>query len=874
MLSYKNSTVKTSVRKMVEFLLRSGDICTGTAIRADVEAMSEGSRLHKKIQKSKGKSYKSEVPLKMSWQERHPRTGKEYELVLEGRADGIDMVRMDQLSLTDQYPNADDAEKNDQGIQLCLDDRGKIIRDHNAPSSDKEKKATDRSVPLIDEIKCVYRDVTEIEEAEPLHLAQAMCYACLYGMEDSFNDHSVKDAKEESGEAFQESSDKTVRDESVREKDGSDRELTEIAVRITYCNIETEEIKYLDHIFSLKELEPWFMEIIDRYRVWAEYIVEAKDTLRESIHKLHFPFEYRPGQKQMSAVVYRAIHGRDHLFLQAPTGIGKTISAIYPAVKEMGNDNCDRIFYLTAKTITRTVAEKTFSILDQHELKLHSITITAKDRICILDTPTCEPDSCPRAQGHYDQINEAIYDLLTHERQISRETVLSYAKKHKVCPYELAFEAAFFCDCIICDYNYLFDPHTSIRGMAREIDRKGTVLLIDEAHNFPDRAREMYSADLKREELNFLRRHFRKKNPFMVNKIRTVIRKLTSPDDMEFPLMRLLEPLGEYLRDHPNIEDREELLQIFFRIQHFYMILLQKNEGYEVYSTGEKRSYVQHLFCVDPSSCIKEYLEKVRSAIFFSATLLPVGYYKQLLGGDTQVDAFSIPSPFDKSKRLLMVTNDVTSRYRQRGEHQYRRIISYLDIVNRAKKGNYMVFFPSYEMMSACVDIAITSLNTEECQLIVQAPSMDEDEKENFLKEFSVVRDKSLIGFCVLGSLFSEGIDLTGDQLIGVLIVGTGLPKICEEREIIRKYFDNKGKKGYDYAYRYPGMNRVLQAAGRVIRTRQDRGLILLMDDRFLLYENQTLLPQDWDSYYEVSLSNCSEVIKSFYEGQIGSNGE
>lgn len=819
MLTYKKDTVKTSVRRLVEFLLRGGDIVSGAALRADVEAMQEGSRLHRKIQKSKGKTYKSEVPLKMSWSQRHPECGKEYQLLLEGRADGIDEIMPDQLYLA--------------GLK---EDVPKIL-----PSVSPE------SIPLIDEIKCVYRDVSLIEEAEPLHLAQAMCYACMYGLEGDLDEMTLGKAQ-----------------------DHPDHGPEHIALRITYCNIETEEIKYLDHIFSFEELIPWFRDLINSYRVWAEYIVGARESLKESIQRLQFPFEYRPGQKQMSAVVYRAIHASDHLFLQAPTGIGKTISAIYPAVKEMGADNCDRIYYLTAKTITRTVAENTFSILDQNELKLHSITITAKDRICILDTPACEPESCERAKGHYDRINEAIYDLLTKERQISRETVLSYAKKHMVCPYELAFEAACFCDCVICDYNYIFDPHTSIRGLTGESDLRGSVLLIDEAHNFPDRAREMYSADLRREDLTSLRRYFREKNPFMEKKIRAVSRKLTNPDELELPLIRLLDPLGEYLKDHPAFEEREELVQIYFRLQHFFMILEQKNEGYEIYSTGERKNYVLHLFCVDPSSCIEEYLEKVRSAIFFSATLLPITYYKKLLGGDLRVDAFSIPSPFDKRKRLLMVTNDVTSRYRQRGEHQYKRIVSYLDIITKAKKGNYMVFFPSFEMMSACLEIAREGLVLHECELLIQTPSMDEEEKENFLKQFSMDRDKALIGFCVLGSLFSEGIDLTGNQLIGVLVVGTGLPKVCEEREIIRKYFDNKGKKGYDYAYRYPGMNRVLQAAGRVIRTRQDRGLILLMDDRFLLHENQTLLPQDWDTYYEVSLSNCSEVICNFYQDQTG----
>ena len=788
MLTYQNHIVKTSVRRLVEFLERRGSIETGTAVVADVEAMQEGSRLHRKIQKAQGPGYKSEVPLKMSWQETCKVSGEPYELLLEGRADGIET-----------------------GDEV-----------------------------LIDEIKCLYQDVTSIEEADPLHLAQARCYAYMYG---------------------------------------ADLDLSSMIVRITYCNIETEEIRKVDEIISWDELSSWFHSLIDRYRVWADYLVQADGMVRTSIESLSFPFEYRPGQKQMAALVYRAVQEKKPLFLQAPTGIGKTVSALYPSLKGLGQGLADRIFYLTAKTITRTVAEDTLKLLNRQGMKIHGLTITARDRICILSS--CDPESCPRAKGHYDRINGALYNLLTSQTLLNREVIESYARIHQVCPYELSFEAAAFCQCVICDYNYIFDPHANVRGMLSETNQKRSILLIDEAHNLPDRARSMYSADLKKEDLRLLRKYLRVRSQYLAKRSLAVMRKMTAiekmvsedgsmdqteTDSLQIPMYRLLDPLQEYLKDHPVFETREEIVEIFFRLRSFLAVLEREPDGYKIYSDGSKNHYVIHYYCVDPSYYIEEYLERARTAVFFSATLLPVHYYRQLLGGRLNADVFRIPSPFSKERRLLMVANDVTSRYSRRGEDQYRRIIGYLQQVIKIRPGNYMIFFPSYEMLSACESLAAEAGGLADCRLLIQKPEMEEGEKEAFLQTFSKEREGSLIGFCVLGSLFSEGIDLTGDRLIGVLIVGTGLPRFGREREIIRSFFDRQGKKGYDYAYSYPGINKVLQAAGRVIRTDRDRGIILLLDDRFLRYENQLLMPEDWDSYYEVSLDSCDKVLKAFWE--------
>lgn len=783
MLTYQNHTVKTSVRKLVEFLLRSGDISTGDSIVSDPKSMLEGAHLHRKIQNAKKAGYRSEVPLKTQWEQ------EDYTLVLEGRADGIEQVDYE-----------------------------------------------DRRIWMIDEIKCVYKVIKEIQEAEPLHLAQAKCYAFMYG---------------------------------------SQQGAEEMLVQITYCHMETEEIRYITERFSMEELTDWFDALTDSYRLWADTCVQARKKRNASIARLTFPFTYRPGQKKLTAMVYHAINKKENIFLQAPTGVGKTISTLYPALKALGEEKSERLFYLTAKTITRTVAEQTLSLLRKQGMSLWTVSITAKEKICVCDSMDCNPESCARAKGHFDRINTALYAMLTGEEAMERETILAYSEKFQVCPYALSFEAAVWADCIICDYNYVFDPHVNKKSLFGE--QAGVLLLIDEAHNLLDRAREMYSASLQREDIMRMHRIFRKYHKGIAGKLQSCGRRLLDmakdpeqiPETVEklyYPLFRLLGSLEEYMKEHPEMEEREEAVEIYFRLRHFFMILDTMEEGYQIYGEGEKNRITVRLLCVDPSSRLAEYLDRCRSGIFFSATLLPIQYYRQLLGGNHIPGAFSIASPFDRRKKLLAITSDVTSLYSSRGPEQYERIVRYLEETVSVRKGNYMIFFPSYEMLENTVALAENSTLPLLADLRIQNPSMNEKEREEFLHSFEEQNSRSLIGFCVLGSIFSEGIDLTGQRLIGVLIVGTGLPQICGEREKIRAYFDSRGKKGYDYAYRYPGMNKVLQAAGRVIRTAEDVGVILLMDHRFLYRENQQLLPEEWDTYYEVTLNNYRNVLQKFWE--------
>ena len=719
MLSYQKGVVKTSVRHLVEFLFRGGDITTGSSVSASPEAMLEGSRLHRKIHRGQKATYQSEVPLKMEWQE------EGYDLVLEGRADGIDKTEVNKDRLSD-VDGMNQTESDEEKLQHVIG--------MNQIESNEEK------LTYVDEIKCVYRDVEEIEEADILHLAQAKCYAYMYGVK---------------------------------------QDLEKIGVQITYCHLETEQIKRIFYCYTMGELSLWFAEVLDAYRMWAAYYVEAKE------------------------------------------------------------------------------------------------------KICIQEEMQCNPESCERAKGHFDRINEALYALLTAECEISRENILLFAEKYKVCPYELSFEAAVWADCIICDYNYVFDPHVNRKSLI-EGSLRQNIYLIDEAHNLLDRAREMYSADIAKSDFKVPKKYFKDRNRFLFKKLGNCVmalRKLEKQaqdgtrfslhenvDAMYFPIFHLIGPLEEYLADHDNFSEREEIVEFYFKLTHFYMMLDSMDSGYEIYSEKRGRDFLLRLFCVNPSDKLEEYIENSRSSIFFSATLLPVQYYRQLLGGN-RFEAYQIASPFAKENRLLAITEDVTSRYTRRGEWEYGKMMRYLELCLEKKAGNYMIFFPSYEMLTSVYGMAEQSNLVLVSEIIVQEPSMEERSREAFLEKFREQSGKPLIGFCVLGSIFSEGIDLTGNSLIGVLIVGTGLPQICNEREVIRAYFDRQQKKGYDYAYRYPGMNKVLQAAGRVIRTAEDVGTILLMDERFLERDNQSLLPEEWESYYAVNRNNCGQVLENFWNG-------
>ncbi len=717
----------------------------------------------------------------------------------------------------------------------------------------------DGDVTIIDEIKGTYRDPERMKEPESVHLAQAKCYAWIYAQEH-----------------------------------GRDR----MKVRMTYCNLDTEEVRYFYYTYSFGELTEWFEDILSQYKRWSDEETAWIQKRQESIRQLRFPFPYREGQRELAAHVYHTIcHGKK-LFLEAPTGVGKTISTVFPAVKAMGEKKADRIFYLTAKTITRTVADQTFSLLREGGLHFKTVVLTARDKICFMEEAECNPEYCPYAKGHYDRIREAVFDLLTSQEHYSREQIEAYARRHCVCPFEMALDMSLFSDGIICDYNYVFDPHVYLRRFFGEgSQKKNHLFLVDEAHNLLDRGREMYSAVLYKEDFLTLKRTIKAYDTRMekllerCNREMLLLKKecedwcvVDQIDSLAQAVQRLATVMEEYLENHEDSPVRREVLDFYFTVSHFQMIYELLDEKYVIYTQfdGEGRFFVR-LFNVDPSDNLKQCMDRGVSSILFSATLLPIQYYKKLLGGESTDYEVYARSTFDPARKALFLAEDVTSRYTRRTQEEYYRIAEYIHRIVRTRYGNYMVFFPSHLFLRKVYEIYLEHFAGEDmAECIVQEEYMTEEKREQFIRRFegneeAVLSDAirmdielqeegSLVGFCVLGGIFAEGIDLKDDRLIGAIIVGTGLPQVCTEREILKGYFEKAGENGFDYAYRFPGMNKVLQAAGRVIRTAQDVGLVALLDERFCFSSYQKLFPREWAQFEIVNAASVERRVEKFWD--------
>lgn len=781
----EKQNIKISVRNLVEFILRSGDIDNRRGRSMQAEAMQEGSRIHRKIQRRMGASYHAEFPLKIEIPKEN------YHFIIEGRADGII----------------------------------------------KEKRVT------VDEIKGVYMDLSYLEEPVGVHLAQAKCYAYIYA---------------------------------------SQNELEEIDVQMTYCNLDTEEIRRFVISYGIEELRDWFFEIVGEYEKWAQFQYQWRCIRQESIKDLPFPFPYREGQKELASDVYRTIHREKILFIQAPTGVGKTISTIYPAVKAVGENLAEKIFYLTAKTITATVALETFGLLKEKGYRAKTLLITAKEKMCLCEEMECNPDACPYAKGHYDRVNDAVFELLQEEEILTREVFWEQAKKHQVCPFELCLDTATWSDNIICDYNYVFDPNVYLRRFFGEGVKGEYIFLVDEAHNLVERGRSMYSGALVKEDFLAVKKLVKPYSGKVAAELEKCNRILLSYkrectenyhlyeniSSLAFALMRFGAAADTFLQKNVEFPGRKDFLDLYLKVRHFLNMYERLDEHYVIYTQFlENGHFMMKLFCVDPSLNLQECLDKGRSTIFFSATLLPIQYYKKLLSSREDNYAVYAKTAFLKEQSCLLIGDGVSSKYTRRNEEEFWRIASYIEKIVSAKKGNYMVFFPSYKFMEQVYE-QFLPMAQGRMDCIVQTNGMTEEEREEFLGEFAKEREQSLAGFCVMGGIFGEGIDLKEELLIGAVIVGTGIPQVGNEREILKQYFDKQSGEGFAYAYRYPGMNKVLQAAGRVIRTKEDTGVIALLDERFLLSEYRRLFPREWEDYAVCNRENIGEILEAFWRKQ------
>lgn len=779
----EETIIRISVRSLVEFILREGDIDNRVSGSMEKDAMLLGGKIHRKIQSRMGTNYTAEVPLKIQM----PCDG--FVLQIEGRADGV------------------------------LKDDGKV---------------------LIDEIKGILRSLEHLEAPVPVHLAQAKCYAYIYAVQNS---------------------------------------LKCIDVQMTYCQMETEEIRRFCQEFEFQELQTWFQDLVTQYEKWAKFEIEWRNVRNDSIRQIEFPFPYREGQRDLVVSVYRTILRKKKLFIQAPTGVGKTMATVFPAVRAVGEGLGEKIFYLTAKTITRTVAEQAFSLLKEKGLLYKTITLTAKEKICFCEEAECNPDACPYAKGHFDRVNDAVFDLITHSVDWSREVLEEQAKKHMVCPFEMSLDVSNWADAVICDYNYAFDPQAHLKRFFSESGKGEYLFLIDEAHNLVERGREMYSASLYKEDLLEVRKLVKAEDPKLAKGLSECNQQflelkrecehyqiLKSVSHIALKLMNVLSKLEDYLEECKDAEKKKRVLDFYFAVRSFLNIHDIMDENYVIFSEMMEDGRFQiKLFCVNPAVNLQNYLEQGNSTIFFSATLLPVHYYKKLLSVEKDDYAVYAHSSFPQENKFLFIGTDVSTRYTRRGESTYQRFARYIAVMAEQKKGNYMAFFPSYRFLEE-VHTCFLECVDHEVDSICQVSYMDEEQREEFLEEFEQEREKSLVAFCVMGGIFSEGIDLTDDKLIGAVIAGTGLPQVCTEREILKQYFNAADMDGFDYAYLYPGMNKVLQSAGRVIRTESDRGVILLLDDRFRAMRYREVFPREWQQYQLGSVKNLEQEIRTFWE--------
>ncbi|WP_459930430.1 ATP-dependent DNA helicase [Desulfosporosinus burensis] len=695
----------------------------------------------------------------------------------------------------------------------------------------------------IDEIKTTSLDLDLIDEAfNDLHWAQALCYAFMYAVQEG---------------------------------------LETVETQLTYFQLDTAQTKKFKKTFSQAELSEFFFNLAECYLAWAYHLQEWAEKRDASIRKTQFPFTtYRPGQRELAVAVYQTVKHSQKLFAQAPTGIGKTMATLFPALKAMAEGLTSQIFYLTAKTITRTVAEKALTDLHTQGLAIKRLTLTAKRKLCFLPESTCLPEDCPYAQGFYDRVRVAVEDAF-EEDSWSRQVIEEYARKHSICPFEFSLEMANWADVVICDYNYVFDPRVYLKRFFLEGGEY--TFLVDEAHNLVDRAREMFSAEVSKESWLKLKRLTKEddarltKSLSKVNSALVKEKKLCSEAEgsgeriEKEPPAKLLQALRQFVKEAERFLKTSE--QPFawrdLFVDHYFQALsfIRTSESYDshyvTYHQPTRDDFRVKLFCLDPSVRLREAFARGRAAVLFSATLSPMDYYMNILGGEETSYKLKLASPFPPENLCLLIQDRISTKYRQRVQ-SYSLVAEAISSAISHKEGNYLVYFSSYDYLNE-IYLRFRELN-QQVEVICQTPGMPEEAREEFLANFAINPERTLIGFALMGGIFGEGIDLIGDRLSGVVIVGVGLPQIGLEREIIRSYYESASSQGYEFAYMYPGFNKVLQAVGRVIRTEEDRGVVLLIDERFSQSSYKKLFPEEWEKVrYVRNADNIRTTMERFW---------
>jgi DNA excision repair protein ERCC-2 len=702
---------------------------------------------------------------------------------------------------------------------------------------------------IIDEIKSTSQNLESIQPSDyPLHWAQAKVYAYIFSRQNN---------------------------------------LKSINVQLTYFHIDTSQVREFLKSYTLSELEEFFDGLLYIYLEWVKILDKWSQQRDHSIQHLEFPYkDFRLGQRKMIDNITHTIEENSQLIMEAPTGTGKTMAAIFPAVKCVGKGFIEKFFFLTAKTTGRIVAQDALDDLRDHGLKFKSITITAKEKICFNPIHSCTAEECKFARGYFDRINEATKRIFQQEDALTRERIESEARAFNICPFEFSLELSLWVDCIVCDYNYAFDPRVYLRRFFMEDDGKTPfAFLVDEANNLVDRSREMFSAQLWKQSFLDLRKGIKNYLPQVskgLGKINSQLVRLkketeeaekplaheTYPEDLPSKLRGLVRSMERWLVLNIKTPFRKNVLDLYFEVSWFLKVVENYDSSYAFCVEKVSKDLKIKLFCMDPSTQLGEALDRSRSVIFFSATLTPVDYFRSIFGCKSSCQEVKLPSPFPPQNLSLNIAYRISTLYKYR-ENTKGKVVDILQSMIYQQKGNYLVFFPSYEYMKKIYDLF--PKNSNAFQILIQNPGMTEIEREDFLKRFSHnnrSRGITLVGFAVMGGVFGEGIDLAGDRLTGAAIVGVGLPGISLERELIKNYYHGLKGMGFEYAYLYPGIIRVFQASGRVIRSATDRGVVLLIGSRFSTNRYRALFPEYWQPNLIQDQIQLEQVLNQFYHSR------
>ena len=652
--------------------------------------------------------------------------------------------------------------------------------------------------------------------------------------------------------------------------------LEYIGIKLTYIRQGKEKEQLIDsYYFNIAELEQFVMNLLEEYLSFYNIIFNKQEERNTSIESLNFPFDkYRKGQRELAKYAYAITKKRGRLFVEAPTGIGKTISTLFPFIKAIKDDEDSKIFYLTAKTSGKEAAHQAIKILKEKGLSLSDIIITAKDKICFCKGKACNPEECPYTKQYYNKIQTVLRYALLNYDDFDLATITNLAYENQICPFEFELDLSLFCDVIICDYNYLFDPISYMKRYFDE-DTSSFLALIDEAHNLVDRSRDMYSASLSYKMFIEARKSVRHsklhKLKLALSKMNKMFKEYEGKEEGNY----ILEDFYEYtyktissfittmqdVNKNENKEMSKELLTFYLEVNRFSRMLELVNDHYLTYYQVTKDDLLIHLACLDASSFLRDSLRGLRGSVIFSATLSPIEYYVDMLGGKKEDAQLLLPSPFPRENLKIIIAPNVSIRYKNR-DSSYQKVADYIKGFVKNKVGNYFIFLPSYEYLTNLMPY----IDLEGIDIYEQQKDMSDEDKQVFLDNFKPHPERTTLGFVIVGGAFGEGVDLVSDRLIGAVIVGIGMPKINFVSNQISEYYDKKEQSGYNYAYLNPGMNKVMQAIGRVIRSETDKGAVLLIDERYLNNEYRDLFKSEWQEY-EVAFTpkEVSDILQDFF---------